>query len=139
MNTGVPGALGVGLNVFAVGRSPARVLLVEDEPRLLSSLQAMLGGKGLEISSATNGAEALDLLNAIPFDLAILDLGLPDMSGHAIMDAMNAKQLGVNVIVTSGDSGIESAIGALKRGAFDYLRKAIAGRKPAHDTAIGDF
>ncbi len=123
MNTGVPGALGVGLNVFAVGRSPARVLLVEDEPRLLSSLQAMLGGKGLEISSATNGAEALDLLNAIPFDLAILDLGLPDMSGHAIMDAMNAKQLGVNVIVTSGDSGIESAIGALKRGAFDYLRK----------------
>ena len=123
MNTGLPGALGVGLNVFAVGRSPARVLLVEDEPRLLSSLQAMLGGKGLEISSATNGAEALDLLNAIPFDLAILDLGLPDMSGHAIMDAMNAKQLGVNVIVTSGDSGIESAIGALKRGAFDYLRK----------------
>ena len=76
MNTGLPGALGVGLNVFAVGRSPARVLLVEDEPRLLSSLQAMLGGKGLEISSATNGAEALDLLNAIPFDLAILDLGL---------------------------------------------------------------
>ena len=123
MKSGLPGSLASGLSAFAMGRSPARVLLVEDEPRLLSSLQAMLGGKGLEISSASNGAEALALLDAINFDLAILDLGLPDMSGHAIMDSMNARQMGVNVIVSSGDSGIESAIGALKRGAFDYLRK----------------
>jgi diguanylate cyclase (GGDEF)-like protein/PAS domain S-box-containing protein len=123
MNSGVPGDLGAGLNAFVGARAPARVLLVEDEARLLSSLQAMLDGKGLEISSARNGAEALALLDAVDFDLAILDLGLPDMSGHAIMDVMNAKKMGVNVIVTSGDSGIESAIGALKRGAFDYLRK----------------
>jgi diguanylate cyclase (GGDEF)-like protein/PAS domain S-box-containing protein len=123
MNSGAPAAFGAGLNAFAVDRAPARVLLVEDEPRLLSSLQALLGGKGLEISSAANGAEAMALLEQISFDLAILDLGLPDMSGHAIMDTMNAKQMGASVIVTSGDSGIESAIGALKRGAFDYLRK----------------
>ncbi|MBY0558028.1 MAG: EAL domain-containing protein [Burkholderiaceae bacterium] len=100
-----------------------RLLLVDDEPRLLSSLYELLRDRDYELVTATNGAEALAQLTRLKFDLILLDLRLPDMSGHEIMDFINAKGIEGDIIVMSGDVGIEAAIGALKRGAYDYLRK----------------
>lgn len=100
-----------------------RLLLVDDEPRILASLLDLLGSDGFALSSAENGAQALEQLRTTHFDLMILDLRLPDMNGHDIMAFINAQQLDTNVIITSGDSGIDAAIGALKLGAYDYLRK----------------
>jgi diguanylate cyclase (GGDEF)-like protein/PAS domain S-box-containing protein len=100
-----------------------RLLLVDDEPRLLSSLYDLLKGRDYQLETATNGAEALAQLARLKFDLVLLDLRLPDMSGHDIMDFINARSIDVDVIVMSGETGIDSAIGALKRGAYDYLRK----------------
>jgi len=108
--------------VRAAEQSP-QVLLVEDEPRLLRSLEALLESRGLVLHSAINGNDAMRQLGEQPFDLVILDLGLPDVGGHEIMDFMNVRGMNANVIVTSGESGINAAIGALQRGAFDYLRK----------------
>jgi diguanylate cyclase (GGDEF)-like protein/PAS domain S-box-containing protein len=102
---------------------PAQVLLVDDEPRILSSLGELLKDRGFVLTSAANGGEAIRYLGQQPFDLVILDLRLPDISGHDIMDFMNSQQADANIIVTSGDRGIDAAIGALKRGAYDYLRK----------------
>lgn len=112
-----------GWSVPAPTETPAQVLLVDDEPRLLSSLSELLKGRGFVLTSAASGAQAIQHLGQQPFDLVILDLRLPDISGHDIMDFMNSQQADANVIVTSGDRGIEAAIGALKRGAYDYLRK----------------
>ncbi len=100
-----------------------RLLLVDDEPRLLSSLYELLRDRDYTLVTATCGSEALAQLNRLHFDLVLLDLRLPDMSGHEIMDFMNNKGIDADVIVMSGDVGIEAAIGALKRGAYDYLRK----------------
>ncbi len=101
-----------------------RLLLVDDEPRLLSSLYELLRVQGsYQLVTATNGAEALAHLSRQQFDLLLLDLRLPDMSGHDIMDFVNAREIDCDVIVMSGEAGIEAAIGALKRGAYDYLRK----------------
>ena len=100
-----------------------RILLVDDEPRLLSSLYELLRGRGYHLVTATCGSEAVAQLSKVRFDLVLLDLRLPDMSGHEIMDFINAKGIGADVIVMSGEVGIESAIGALRRGAYDYLRK----------------
>jgi diguanylate cyclase (GGDEF)-like protein/PAS domain S-box-containing protein len=100
-----------------------RLLLVDDEPRLLSSLHELLRDKNYQLVTATCGSEALAQLSKLRFDLVLLDLRLPDMSGHEIMDFINAKGIDADVIVMSGDVGIEAAIGALKRGAYDYLRK----------------
>lgn len=102
---------------------PVQVLLVDDEPRMLSSLSELLKDRGFVLTSAANGGEAIRYLGQQPFDLVILDLRLPDISGHDIMDFMNSQQADANIIVTSGDRGIDAAIGALKRGAYDYLRK----------------
>nr|WP_315234301.1 EAL domain-containing protein [uncultured Albidiferax sp.] len=103
--------------------SPVLVLLVDDEPRILSSLNELLKGRGYLLTSAANGGDAIQHLRRGPFDLVILDLHLPDIGGHEIMDFMNQQKTGCNVIVTSGARGIDAVIGALKRGAYDYLRK----------------
>lgn len=100
-----------------------RILLVDDEPRLLGSLAALLQEFDFDISTATCGAEALAQLTASAFDLVLLDLRMPDMSGHDVMDFIIAQGLDCNVIVLSGDTGIDAAIDALKRGAVGYLRK----------------
>lgn len=106
-----------------------RVLLVEDEPRLLRSLQALLQHQGLALTSAASGLEAIDYLRQSRFDLVILDLGLPDIGGQEIMEFMNLHHMGAHVIVTSGAPEVESVIGALKRGAYDYLRKPYASEE----------
>jgi diguanylate cyclase (GGDEF)-like protein/PAS domain S-box-containing protein len=100
-----------------------RILLVDDEPRLLSSLYELLRDRDYHLVTAASGAEALAQLTRIHFDLVLLDLRLPDMSGHQIMDFINQKGIDADVIVMSGEVGIDAAIGALKRGAYDYLRK----------------
>ncbi|NHZ34457.1 putative bifunctional diguanylate cyclase/phosphodiesterase [Massilia rubra] len=107
----------------ADAQAQPRILLIDDEPRLLSALHELLRDRGFELVTARSGAEALAQLSARRFDLVLLDLRLPDMSGHEIMDFINEREIDADVIVMSGDVGIEAAIGALKRGAYDYLRK----------------
>ena len=109
-------------HLFSTENLP-RLLLVDDEPMLLSSLCELLKDRGCQLLTATCGSEALEHLNRLQFDLVLLDLRLPDFGGHEIMDFINTKGIDAKVIVISGDTGIEAAIGSLKRGAFGYLRK----------------
>jgi diguanylate cyclase (GGDEF)-like protein/PAS domain S-box-containing protein len=111
-----PGAVGAG-------QPAARVLLVDDEPRLLHSLYELLSGQGHVLTKASSGREAIDRLTHEAFDLVILDLHLPDMDGSLIMDFMNAQPNRVNVIVVSGTVEIDEAIASFRRGACDFLRK----------------
>ena len=106
--------------------SQPRLLLVDDEPRLLSSLYELLRDRGYQLTTASSGSEALAHLSRLRFDLVLLDLRLPDIGGHEIMDFINQKGIDADVIVMSGEVGIDAAIGALKRGAYDYLRKPYA-------------
>jgi diguanylate cyclase (GGDEF)-like protein/PAS domain S-box-containing protein len=107
----------------------ARVLLIEDEPRLLRSLEALLQNLGLVLTAAATGLEAIEHLRQSRFDLVILDLGLPDIGGQEIMDFMILHQIDAHIVVTSGAPEVESVIGALKRGAYDYLRKPYASEE----------
>ena len=100
-----------------------QVLLVDDDLRMLTSLRDLLKGRGFTLTCAHGGQEALEHLGHGSFDLVILDLNMPDISGHDVMDFMNMRNLGMNVIVTSGASEIDAAIGAIRRGAYGYLRK----------------
>jgi len=108
---------------FFATENPPRLLLVDDEPRLLSSLCELLKDRDYHLVTAASGSETIEHLSKLQFDLVLLDLRLPDLGGHEIMDFINTKGIDAKVIVLSGDSGIEAAIGALKRGVYDYLRK----------------
>ncbi|MDQ5904646.1 MAG: hypothetical protein QG592_1142 [Pseudomonadota bacterium] len=115
-----------GPGISQLPKRPPRLLLVDDEPRQLQSLHALLDGQGYELIKATSGQAAVAELTRVKFDIALLDLGLPDMSGHEVMDFAKSVGLDCHIIVLSGDVEIDAAIGALKRGAYDFLRKPYA-------------
>ncbi len=99
------------------------LLIVEDEPRYLESTRLLLAQFVHGIDTAVTGAQAYALLARRSYDLALLDLRLPDASGHDIMAHIRQHHPHCRVIVMSGDSHIESAIQSLRLGAYDYLRK----------------
>jgi len=107
----------------SAANDPPSLLLVDDEPRALASLRELLQRCGYRLTTAASGGEALAQLSAQRFDLVLLDLRLEDIDGHQLMDFINEQDGGADVIVISGSVGIDAAIGALKRGAHDYLRK----------------
>jgi two-component system cell cycle sensor histidine kinase/response regulator CckA len=100
-----------------------KILIVDDEPRMCESLRLLLGKQGYDIQTATSGNEALGLISHESFDLALLDLVMPDMDGHQLMDQINSKFPDTIVIVITGHASLDSAVWALRRGAYDYLRK----------------
>ncbi|WP_199710859.1 putative bifunctional diguanylate cyclase/phosphodiesterase [Noviherbaspirillum cavernae] len=104
-------------------RGKARLLLVDDEPRLLHSLAGLLKEFNYDLATAAGGNEAMAQLSASHFDLVLLDLHMPDAGGNEVMDFIAARRIDTNVIVVSGETSIDAAIGALKRGAYGYLRK----------------
>jgi diguanylate cyclase (GGDEF)-like protein/PAS domain S-box-containing protein len=104
----------------------ARLLLVDDEPRLLSTLDELLRLQGHVTTTASSASAAIARLDEQAFDLVLLDLRMPGLGGHAVMDHINQRGLEVGVIVVSGESDINAAIGALRRGADDYVRKPYA-------------
>jgi DNA-binding NtrC family response regulator len=99
------------------------ILVVDDEPHLRNSLSALLGIHGYAASTADGGKTALEALKNTHFDMVLLDLCMPGVSGHQVMDWILEQQLDTCVIVVSGDTSIDSAISALRRGASDFLRK----------------
>ena len=103
--------------------STPRILIVDDEPRMRDSLKSLLSSQDYEISTANSGQEALDLLSKQDFDVALLDIVMPDMSGHQLMDHINVRNPDTLVIVITGHATLDSAVDALRRGAYDYVRK----------------
>ena len=102
-----------------------KILIVDDEPRICESLKYLLSRENYEIFTATSGSDALDLLSEYNFDVVILDIIMPDLSGHQIMDYINSNYPDISVIIITGDITLDSAIGALRRGAYDYLTKPL--------------
>jgi diguanylate cyclase (GGDEF)-like protein/PAS domain S-box-containing protein len=102
---------------------PLRLLVVDDEPRLRSSLGLLLQAAGRQVDECGTGREAMAALSRGGYDLVLLDLRLPDMTGLDVMDWLGARLASMIVIVVSADDVIDSAIGALRRGAYDFVRK----------------
>jgi len=100
-----------------------RILIVDDEPRMCDSLKSLLSDHGYEIDTSHSGKNALEYLAKNDFDLVILDLLMPDMDGHHVMDHINRQSPDTLIIVMTGHASVESAVTALTSGAYDYLTK----------------
>jgi diguanylate cyclase (GGDEF)-like protein/PAS domain S-box-containing protein len=107
-----------------VNGGPPRVLLVDDKPELLRSLSDVvrLHG-GYEVEEALGGRAALAALMARDFDVVLLDLIMPDVSGHDVLEFAAKSQLAAKIIVVSGDSSFSGVRHALTCGASDFVRK----------------
>jgi diguanylate cyclase (GGDEF)-like protein/PAS domain S-box-containing protein len=106
----------------AVLKQPS-ILVVDDEPHLRNSLCAILDFHGYASSMADCGKSAINALESSSFELILLDLCMPGIDGHQVMEWISESKLDICVIVVSGDTSIDSAISALRRGASDFLRK----------------
>jgi two-component system nitrogen regulation response regulator GlnG len=102
-----------------------RLLVIDDEPNLQYSLVKSLQSEALEVATAATASQGIDAVKAQPPDAVILDVRLPDMSGLDVFDEIRRIDPRLPVIIITAFSTTETAIEAMKRGAFDYLLKPV--------------
>lgn len=100
-----------------------KIIIVDDEHRLCQSLSSLLKAHGFEVESANSGSEAMEISKNNFFDLALIDLFLPDISGQDLMLKLQNEIRNITTIIMTGNASIDTAIAALRDGAYDYLRK----------------
>jgi two-component system, cell cycle response regulator CtrA len=100
-----------------------RVLLVEDDPTTSRSIELMLTHANLNVYATDLGEEGIDLAKLYDYDLILLDINLPDMSGHDVLRQLRLARVGTPILILSGDDATESKIRSFGFGADDYLTK----------------
>ena len=100
-----------------------KVLLVDDEPNMLDIISDILSDEGYQVDVASSGTEAISKISSGNFHIAILDLKLPDMSGLDILREIKAQTPHTATIMITAYSSVDTAIKAMKIGAYDYLTK----------------
>lgn len=103
----------------------AKVLLVDDEEEFLKTLAERLSLRGLKVTTATSGKEALSSIEGKAFDLIVLDLAMPGMDGIESLKRIKEKQPDAEIIMLSGQGSIRTSIEAMKLGACDFLQKPV--------------
>lgn len=114
---------------------PARILIVDDEPRLLEVLTAMLEAEGYSVETAGDGRAAVRILGQRPFDLVLTDIMMPGLDGLQLLRAVRERDLDVPVVLMTGNPNVESAAQALEYGALRYLTKPLRERDLLRATA----
>jgi two-component system response regulator PilR (NtrC family) len=99
------------------------ILVVDDEEIMREILETLLTREGYEVKLASSGEEGLDLARALPFDAAVVDIMMPGINGIETLDELRRIDEDLAVIIITAYASIESAISAMKSGAFDYITK----------------
>ncbi len=101
----------------------ATVLVIDDEEIMREILDALLTREGYTVRLASDGAEGLEIARSVPIDAAIVDVMMPGMDGLTVLDEIKKIDEDVAVIMITAFASVETAIAAMKRGAFDYVTK----------------
>src|SRR5260221_9543867 len=99
------------------------ILVVDDEEIMREILETLLTREGYDVRVASSGAEGLELARALPFDAAIVDIMMPGLDGIATLDELKRIDEDLAVIIITAFASVESAISAMKAGAFDIITK----------------
>ncbi len=102
------------------------ILIVDDEPSILKSLSGILTDEGFEITTASNGYEALKIINTESPDLVLLDIWMPGIDGIETLKEIKKNYPFVQVVIITGHGTIETAIKSTKLGAFDLIEKPLS-------------
>ena len=100
-----------------------RVLLVEDDAGVAQSIELMLKGEEINVYRTNLGEEGVDLAKIYDYDIILLDLNLPDMSGYEVLRSLRSAKVATPILILSGLASIEDKIRGLGLGADDYLSK----------------
>src|SRR5262245_36309327 len=102
---------------------PMRLLVVDDDGQLRQTLVNRFTRQGHKVTSAGSAEEALQKAAAARFDVALLDLHLPGMNGIDLLARLKDEQPELEALMLTAHSSVETAVLAMKRGAYDYLTK----------------
>ena len=102
----------------------SKILVVDDEKSIRNTLRDILGYENYEVSDADSGITALEMLKQTEFDVILLDIKMPQMDGIEVLDHI-LSEYETPVIMISGHGTIETAVEAIKKGAFDYIAKPL--------------
>jgi len=103
--------------------SSRKILVIDDEENMLHMLSALLGAQGYHVETASNGRLGLELLDRQHFDFVLCDLKMPVMDGLSFLQAAIAARHPVTIIMMSAYGTVDTAIEAMKQGAYDYISK----------------
>src|ERR671935_1440457 len=104
-------------------RRNASILVIDDEEIMREILETLLSREGYDVRLASSGAEGLEIARALPFDAAIVDIMMPGLDGIATLDELKRIDEDLAVLIITAFASVESAISAMKAGAFDYITK----------------
>jgi len=105
------------------------ILIVDDEPGVRSALGGVLRDEGYDVDAADSGEACLERLSRQAYDVVVLDIWLPGMDGLQTLARMRERQIDTQVVIISGHGNIESAVRAIKMGAFDFVEKPLSLEK----------
>jgi two-component system, cell cycle response regulator CtrA len=100
-----------------------RVLLIEDDSAIAQSIELMLKSESFNVYSTDLGEEGVDLGKLYDYDIILLDLNLPDMSGYEVLRTLRLSKVKTPILILSGMAGIEDKVRGLGFGADDYMTK----------------
>ena len=100
-----------------------RILIIEDDHLMASNLKKLLEKEKFSVDATSLGEEGLDLSKVYDYDLIVLDLNLPDVGGHEILERMRTKRITSPLLILSGIADLESKLQGFTLGADDYLTK----------------
>lgn len=103
--------------------SRGRILVIDDEPDIRESLEALLSGENYRVELASNATEGLKRLESFGYDLVLLDLMMPDKSGMQVLEEVRQRDRETPIFLITAYGSIEVAVEALKHGASDYFAK----------------
>jgi DNA-binding response OmpR family regulator len=102
---------------------PGKILIVDDEANIRRGLRAVLVKDGHHVQEASSAEEALPILETFPCEAAIVDIRMPGMTGDQLLPEIRSRWPTISVILLTGHGTLETAMVAIKAGAFDYLLK----------------
>jgi len=103
--------------------SKGKILVIDDEDIVRLSCSRSLVPEGYELKMAKNGPEGLKMLEEEAFDLVLTDLKMPNMDGIEVLGTIKTKWPKTDVVIVTGYQTVETAVKAIKLGAFDYIEK----------------
>ena len=107
----------------------ASILVVDDEPGVRSSVSGVLRDEGFDVDTADSGEECLEKANGAAYDVIVLDIWLPGLDGLTTLQRLRERQIDSQVVIISGHGNIESAVRAIKMGAYDFIEKPLSLEK----------
>ncbi|HXI30973.1 MAG TPA: response regulator, partial [Vicinamibacterales bacterium] len=101
------------------------ILIVDDEPGVRTALSGVLRDEGYDVEAVSSGEDCLERVTRAAFDLIVLDVWLPGMDGLATLARLRERQVDAQIVLISGHGNIESAVKAIKMGAYDFVEKPL--------------